>query len=703
MGSLIFVLTDSYLITTNNPTVWFLFGVFITHSINYLTKELFMFLPSATITKFKSVYNNTAIDNNHVAGTYNYMFNRYLSDLENLLHVEEAIKDLCESNESINLLSAIPQLANRIPHIAKDYCNGSYKQAYYIRKATLNIAATLLHMCIDAETIVSNKKVKKVNGKYTTETILMCEGIVEKVLFGGMHDQEGIATQRKLKGIPLQIADTHRLRRLSSIPFKISNAYTPELVAHGYKLKKDWNVTKSSTGGKLQEDRILKQRRYAKYNEAIQALANVDYPLYLEMEYSGSGRMYYLFQLEGARPQGKLWETQMIDSYEGYYLDKVGIRALKHQIYVHLVGKVSIEHIDEVFTDELLNKALSMKPLEVEIPPKGSDEKVYRDAEEEFGKRILLRKAAYALTHLNEPCHYLFGWDFTNSGLMMASLGFKSTGMASKCNLIAGEDVKDPYMQFVNAFKLDITRNDAKSLLTPLLHGSTIGNLTATLNMLLPNESLTDDDVLIRLAKAFGKEIVNIPAIAEYGIRAVDDETSRITFKTLDGFTAIHKAYFQSCPIKLMALSDKGITTHGIYEDMPYCKTSTGKPLVERHTETFVSTAGSYEKQRAVAKTRGLYATITHSCDAYVLRHVSDSIMDHDMPVLLKHDDYMIHPNMYEDVLDWCKEAFLDLEKASTYQSVLKQINNKTPHKGVPTLVTGDYTLDSSTTNFLMP
>jgi hypothetical protein len=422
-----------------------------------------------------------------------------------------------------------------------------------------------------------------------------------------------------------------------------------------YTLKDDWNKRVDKDGRKLKEDHNTKVARYKEYSKLIAALE--DNTFYLEMKYSGSGRMFYLFQLEGMRPQGKLWETLMIDSAVAYHLDEEQQRALKHMIYVTMSGeRVTPLEAERRLTDEMVNEALTM----AEVLGTCTDE-------EKAGECLLLFKAATALklSQAGEPTKYLFGWDFTNSGLIMAGISFHEEKMMDAGNIHTRDDVVDMHTKFGEAFKLGIARKGVKKIHMPVLHGASLFGIKRAVNA-VTDEPLSEADILAKLEDAYGKTVHNLIDIADWGVAALHNEQTRFQFTLPDGFRATHKAYYQSVPMYITVASaaekheKSHRTSHTIISDMPYAMDNTGKPLIK--------------VEGRAPKVRGLYATITHSLDSFVLRHVTDVLLDMNMPFLLKHDDYMVHPSCYDVVKRESKTVFNVLYEQNLYAKALKEI-----------------------------
>jgi DNA-directed RNA polymerase len=102
---------------------------------------------------------------------------------------------------------------------------------------------------------------------------------------------------------------------------------------------------------------------------------------------------------------------------------------------------------------------------------------------------------------------------------------------------------------------------------------------------------------------------------------------------------------------------------------------------------------------------RGLFANLTHSIDAYVLRCVVKALRAAGKPFLLKHDDYIVPPSALHIVKKAAQEAFNTLYEVNVYQSALEEIAQHSPYELViPTLYKGKArNTAGASQNFLMP
>ena len=88
-------------------------------------------------------------------------------------------------------------------------------------------------------------------------------------------------------------------------------------------------------------------------------------------------------------------------------------------------------------------------------------------------------------------------------------------------------------------------------------------------------------------------------------------------------------------------------------------------------------------------KRRGLFADITHSIDAYMLRCVTDAVIASGRPILLKHDDYIVPPGAQSLVLEVAQEIFSDMFSNNLYQEAVDEIIENSPYNLDPMELVG--------------
>ncbi|WAK44711.1 RNA polymerase [Alteromonas phage vB_AmeP_PT11-V19] len=615
---------------------------------------------TATIEKYQEVRMNMDSFDRPV---HDYFFDVYRHKFEK--DIRKALIRIMDTHDEVLASAAINKLAIKLPAPNIKGIGGDMQK----EKAKLSIAACIIHAMMDTKMINFKREVKRIGpGQFQTITTLFFGGTPEKDLAKGIHFKAGQFYQRSTEAGKLNADMKNFAKDLSSIPFQISDVVDKELLMFGYSLKKDWDKRKDKNGKALPEHHMTKVERYGSYADIVVALKEEE-QFYLELKYSGSGRMFYKCQLEGMRPQGKTWETLVVDSAEPYYIKGDEVNALKHHIYCAIEDvRVPVSEAVEKFTDAHLELCLEMDIYDL-------DKDDLDNREEEFGKNLLLYKAGKALSDSLEgkPTKYLFGWDFTTSGLIVAGSSFRSPEMLKAGNMHTEKHVYDAHTNFNDMLDLGMTRKDAKKLHQPLLHGGTLKGLLDKANEIRKGNDLTMKELVERLENAYGKCVHNIVDLADWGVNAVSNHQTTLSWTLPDKFRASHKAYFKSVVNKVTTVSlDKdhksGLTSHTIIKDLPYAAGNKGRPV-----EVF--TLDESGKQiPAELKIRGLYANITHSLDAYVLRYIVRGFRALGKPIKLKHDDFGIHPSDYKLLLTLASEAFELLYVDNLYQTAVDEI-----------------------------
>ena len=618
---------------------------------------------------------------------HNYFFTNYAPK-----HRDSIIKAVEDVKAKVNnplITEVIQPLAFKLPFVDMAYLGFTSDKDK--AQARLDIATIIWHILMDQKLVAYTTKTSRENGVWKTLTTLEIDGDTSKSLLQGLHLKGGKYYQKRCEGKTITQPLKQMHKDLASIPFVLSDLATHDLIMRGYTMNKGWNDRVDSYGRAKAEHHTTKVDRYKSYADEIMKLSGT--PFYLETKYSSSGRAYYLFQLEGLRPQGKQWETLLLDSAESYYLEPKDVTSLIHLIYCTVEGvRVTPEEAESKFNDSHLDHCKGLNPMEA-------------NDEDEFASMLLLTKASAALDSYmaDEPTNYMFGWDFTTSGLIVAGMSFRSKEMMNGGN--ANTDyVVDAHTRFNDLLDLGMTRKDAKKVHQPFLHGGTLKGLLSIINKQRESDPLSIEKLESSLRGVYGDCMDNIIDIADWGTQYVSSEQSTVQWTLPDGFIATHKAYYESVEYKISVVScdpahKKGVTSHTIFTDLPYCEDNRGNPLV------LPSRAKDGSMVKANLKVRGLYANITHSLDAYVLRKIVAAVRAKDMPILLKHDDFMVHPSCYGVVLKAAQDAFTELYDRNMYQDILDQLAFKCKKRIKPlSLISGSAENKIKTRNtFLMP
>ena len=525
----------------------------------------------------------------------------------------------------------------------------------------------------------------------------------ERCLSAGLESEPGVFTQRFTGNIKLPNSFVQLGKQIASMKFKLSCVASLELIIHGLKLSKDYHSSNKDNRGEARADK--KKRLVANAEHIMNEIGSMDC-FYLPIKYDTRARMYYLFQLIGLRPQGKLWETLLIDAAESTVRSVAAIPHLKHIIYVTKYGRCSVDHAVNNWTCKDYDYARNADPMAVKHIL-GNE----RKQEKAFGEAILVNKAIIALERCEngKPCNFIFGKDLTNSGLMMAGANFKSSEMQKASNLHVQYEVEDAYTTMKTSFGLSQLNRDAfKRMLTPVLHGSYVLTMVKQVQTALQENgadehtvnSIDVDFAEGALIGAFGKSIKNIIAIAQWGAKAVNNYQTKLYWTTPDGFPAQHCATINHCPVVSYAVSGQvkaGFRRADLIFNMPYHEQNNGQPIYDRE---YVPVG--CERPPEVGK-QGLYANITHGLDGNLLRNVVHELIARGQVCLLKHDDYMVAPDQYEEIIRECQKFFKDCSANNYYSDALRQIVSKGNNMPLlPDLHVGTSEVQDSI-NFLMP
>jgi hypothetical protein len=491
--------------------------------------------------------------------------------------------------------------------------------------------------------------------------------------------------------------------------FKLSDVASAPLIKHGNSLSKDYN-SHVSVGG-VGESGVAKRRRIKADADFIMThVAPLD-KFYLPMKFDSRSRMYYYFQLLGMRPQGKLWETLMIDAHTPKLLDLSAIDHLKHIIYVVKYGRCSVEEAVEKFTDADMEWAEYVDPMlvSVELPYSEETKDLYSAAEDKFGELLLVNKVAKCIkqTIAREPTSYIFGKDLTNSGLMLAGASFKSSEMITSANLSSDLEVHDSHADMQESYNLTtLSRKAMKKISNPMFHGASPNSLVKNVQSALRKSGVDEHTAnTIDLAHitalnhaSFGKEVDNIHRIASWGAASVNNNRTKLFWTTSDGFKAYHRAHIESCPVEFnvaTAQNESGFRAVNVVRDMPLLQLINGRALHEK------GHVAKGSRKAVAVKKGGFYANITHSFDATLAREVVANVIEKDEVCLIKHDDYMQFADNFDDTIIIVNDYFKTVSEVNPYQKALESahIAGMPP---LPELLIGAGVVEDSV-NMLMP
>ncbi|RUM30957.1 MAG: hypothetical protein DSY42_03550, partial [Aquifex sp.] len=379
--------------------------------------------------------------------------------VNNQKRIKKIVKKLMKENGECLLAAFVNKLAIRLPKLSVN------RHEYDKEKAKKIAALLIVSMMMDSGDIEfedrhesGTKDGKKV---FYTRTYLLLTGSKKKDQYRGCNIEQGLVFQCFYRGIKHTADEKGFLSTLAMEPFKLNPLCIREILSLGYSLKKDWNKTKDKNGRKLKELPVVKRKRYYEMADKVVDTVKRLPAIYLSAKYCGRKRVYYDFaRLDGIRPHGKEWEVSMWDGVPRILTDE-DATVLRWIIYSSLHGKCSVEEANDKFEASYI--ALAMKPI------------LESDSEDELGKRIRLHKACKALQDYYDGVENasLFGFDLTNSGLIMNAVSYHSGKMLEGANLSGLEHYVDSHMRFGEIFGIKLCRDDIKKIHMEVLHGGT--------------------------------------------------------------------------------------------------------------------------------------------------------------------------------------------------------------------------------------
>lgn len=147
--------------------------------------------------------------------------------------------------------------------------------------------------------------------------------------------------------------------------------------------------------------------------------------------------------------------------------------------------------------------------------------------------------------------------------------------------------------------KLGLTSRDtAKDIHQPLLHGSSMHTLASVLEC-----SVREAELFV--TKAYGKSVLNIEKIADWGVAVATNNNTSLLWKTRDGFNAQSIAYVETVPLTIKFIADRNSQGWGqllLHKDMPLLKSVKGELVYGGGSSSNKAKVGG------TVKNRGLYA-----------------------------------------------------------------------------------------------
>lgn len=455
----------------------------------------------------------------------------------------------------------------------------------------------------------------------------------------------------------LSLASTFKLR-LATIPLDILETYIKV---------SPWYLDVIT--GRVQMDKIQADELVYEALEKYSRLSSLD-GFYLPMWMDYRTRLYYDFTEVGMNPHGKHFETSLYEAAEPYQI--TDINEYLYSAVVIVDGRMPHHEAVDKF---LANPTHYLTALRAPLSDTPSVD--------ELGEWLYNSRLADAIDsyYNGTETHFLLSEDCTNGGLQHGGIGFHSKEMMIPANVGGASEQLDSHGMLQAKLGL-ASRDTAKAIHQPLLHGSSMNTLASVLDCSIREA----EDFII---KAYGHSALNIEKIADWGVAVANNQNTSLLWKTRDGFNAQSISYVETVPLTIKFIADRNAQGWGqllLHKDMPLLKSVKGE---------LVYGGGSAKDKAKVGgkvKNRGLYANITHSVDATALR---DIIRATGGRGLWKHDNFLV-PGLMTLVRQTYRHALLAEYDFKAYDAAMSDILvnyvGEAPTK--PTLVYGDASKD---------
>ena len=424
--------------------------------------------------------------------------------------------------------------------------------------------------------------------------------------------------------------------------------------------------------GKVKMDKLQADELVYEQIEKYKRLESLD-GFYLPMWLDYRTRMYYELAEMGFNPHGKLFETSLYEAAESYMIEDV--EEYLYSAVVLIDGRMPHK---EAINKFLANKDYYLTELR----------KPYSDAPsvDELGEWLYNTRLADAIEayYNGEETHFLLAEDATNGGLQHHGIGFHSKEMMIPANVGGAPEQLDSHGMLQEKLGL-ASRDTAKAIHQPLLHGSSMNTLASVLETSVREA----EDFVV---KAYGHSALNIERIADWGVAIANNSNTSLLWKTRDGFNAQSIAYVETVPLTIKFIADRNAQGWGqllLHKDMPLLKTAKGEVVYGGGDKSTKSKVGGN------VKNRGLDANITHSIDGTALRDIIRAVHAAGKGGLWKHDNFLVTGCM-KLVRQTYKQALLAEYDGKLYESAMRQIleNYNGIAPDMPRIVYGDASRD---------
>ena len=542
------------------------------------------------------------------------------------------------------------------------------------------MAGQILSTMIDLNYVVLTEKLEYVidentgKSEWKTQQLLSFGKVAKKSTFkvSGISLKPGQVNQKEYK-----VQAGGKARKLSKVEkellslassFKLRLVDIPLNILETYMKVSPWYL--DVLAGRVTMDKIQADELVYEALEKYSRINSLD-GFYLSMWMDYRTRLYYDFFEVGINPHGKHFETSLFESAEPYTI--TDINEYLYSAAVIIDGRMPHhEAIDKFNANKDYYMAELRKPL--------SD----TPSVSELGEWLYNTRLADAIEsyYNGTETHFLLSEDATNGGLQHGGIGFHSTEMMIPANVGGAPEQLDSHGMLQANLGLT-SRDTAKDIHQPLLHGSSMHTLASVLEC-----SVREAEIFV--TKAYGKSVLNIERIADWGVAVATNNNTALLWKTRDGFNAQSIAYVETVPLTIKFIADRNSQGWGqllLHKDMPLLKSVKGELVYGGGSSSNKAKVGG------TVKNRGLYANVTHSVDATALR---DIIRATGGRGLWKHDNFLV-PGLMTLVRQTYRQALLAEYDFKAYDAamvdILSNYNGEAPAK--PTLVYGDATKDS--------
>ena len=542
------------------------------------------------------------------------------------------------------------------------------------------MAGQILSTMIDLNYVVLTEKLEYVidentgKSEWKTQQLLSFGKVAKKSTFkvSGISLKPGQVNQKEYK-----VQAGGKARKLSKVEkellslassFKLRLVDIPLNILETYMKVSPWYL--DVLAGRVTMDKIQADELVYEALEKYSRINSLD-GFYLSMWMDYRTRLYYDFSEVGINPHGKHFETSLFESAEPYTI--TDINEYLYSAAVIIDGRMPHhEAIDKFNANKDYYMAELRKPL--------SD----TPSVSELGEWLYNTRLADAIEsyYNGTETHFLLSEDATNGGLQHGGIGFHSPEMMIPANVGGAPEQLDSHGMLQANLGLT-SRDTAKDIHQPLLHGSSMHTLASVLEC-----SVREAEIFV--TKAYGKSVLNIEKIADWGVAVATNNNTSLLWKTRDGFNAQSIAYVETVPLTIKFIADRNSQGWGqllLHKDMPLLKSVKGELVYGGGSSSNKAKVGG------TVKNRGLYANVTHSVDATALR---DIIRATGGKGLWKHDNFLV-PGLMTLVRQTYRQALLAEYDFKAYDAamvdILSNYNGEAPAK--PTLVYGDATKDS--------